>query len=113
MKIISFAWTTPALLADPPRKTVTRRNWKPEYAKRCKKGDLVAAYDKVPFHGGKHVATIQLTQDVYPEWSFWMPDEDYEVEGFAFFEEHPELLPPGTRMKVNPGRVSTHNRRIG
>ncbi|MBW2053822.1 MAG: ASCH domain-containing protein [Deltaproteobacteria bacterium] len=52
MKIVSFAWTTEALLAG--RKTVTRRCWNERYAGRFKSGDLVQAYDRNP-SGGRTV----------------------------------------------------------
>lgn len=41
MRIISFAWTSPALLAG--AKTVTRRDWDDSYARRFSAGELVAA----------------------------------------------------------------------
>ena len=44
MRIISFAWTTEALIQG--KKTQTRRFWKDRYAKSFKKGDLIQAYDK-------------------------------------------------------------------
>lgn len=91
MRIISFAWTTPALLAG--RKTCTRREWDANYARRFKAGDLVAAYERSPRTGGKQVATIRLTADPVLEPLSAMPVTDYEAEGFAFFDEHPELLP--------------------
>jgi len=85
MKIISFAWTTPALLAN--RKIVTRRDWSEDYAKRFKAGDLVAAYDKNPRNGGKQVATIRLTCNPYRESTDIMPRSDYEAEGLAYLQE--------------------------
>lgn len=90
-KIISFSWTTPALLAD--RKHATRRNWQYEYAVRFKINEVCQAWDHLPRTGkGKKVADIRLTD--YPRYQMLadMPDSDYEEEGFAFFEEHPELL---------------------
>lgn len=42
---ISFAWTTPALLAG--RKTVTRRHWDRRYAGRGEKGAIVPALRQV------------------------------------------------------------------
>lgn len=61
--VISFAWTTDALLSG--NKTVTRRNWKTSYAAQFKKDDLVYAYDKRPDFGGKPVALLRLTQTPY------------------------------------------------
>jgi hypothetical protein len=82
VRIISFAWTTPALLAG--RKTVTRRDWSHGYALRFHAGDDVAAYDRNPRHGGRQVATIRLTADPYRESTKAAAEEDYEGEGFAF-----------------------------
>jgi len=91
MKLISFAWTTPALLAG--RKTVTRRQWSTKYATRFKAGEQVKAYDKLPRNFGKPVAVIELLHAPYIELINCAPDGDYEAEGFKFFEEHPDLLP--------------------
>ena len=93
MKIISFAWTTPALVAR--RKTVTRRHWKERFALGFKEGEEVWAYDKQARNHGHAVAVIRLTRAPYLELYNDMPDDDFEAEGFKFFEEHPEQLPPG------------------
>jgi len=82
MRIISFAWTTPALLAG--RKTCTRRDWDAAYASQFRPGDVVAAYDKSPRYGGKKVAEVAVVRAPYQEPLAAMPDEDYEAEGFAF-----------------------------
>lgn len=87
-RIISFAWTTAALLAG--AKTCTRRNWDHDYARRFKKGDVVLAYDRSPRAGGRHVATIQLTAVPVFEDTALAPDSDYAAEGFRWFEEHPD-----------------------
>lgn len=79
MRIISFAWTTEALLMG--LKTVTRRKWKDSYALKFKEGDLVAAYDKVPYAGGKKIATLRLTCDPYKEPLFKMTDKEEINEG--------------------------------
>jgi len=84
MKAISFAWTTPALLAG--RKTVTRREWDDRYAAQFRAGDLVAAYDRQPRYGGKAVAHIRLTETPYRESTALLPDEDWVGEGFAYLE---------------------------
>lgn len=81
MRIISFAWTTPALLAR--RKTVTRREWTPEYAAGFHPGDLVAAYNRSPRNGGRQVAVLRI-QSVILESTIVMPDSDYEAEGFVY-----------------------------
>ncbi len=85
MRIISFAWTTPALLAG--RKTVTRRDWSLGYAAHFARGDHVQAYNRNPRWHGRQVATIRLTRDPYPESTQMAPGEDYEAEGFAYLEE--------------------------
>ena len=95
MKIISFAWTTPALLAG--RKTCTRRTWSDDYARRFKAGEIVAAYDRGPRNGGKQVAIIRLLQTPYQERVNEAPDPDYEAEGLQWMEEQGKLiqgLPP-------------------
>ena len=57
--IISFAWTTPALLAG--KKTVTRREWSDAHAAKFKPGDLVDAWDKLPrCKDSKKVAVIRI-----------------------------------------------------
>ena len=56
--IISFAWTTAALLDG--RKTVTRREWSDAHAAKFKPGDLVDAYDRSPRFKGKKVGVIRI-----------------------------------------------------
>jgi hypothetical protein len=90
VKFISFAWTTAALLAG--RKTVTRRDWSPRWARQFHKGDLVAAYDRQPRYGGKQVATLRLTSDPYFESTASAPEEDYEAEGFAYLQERGAIV---------------------
>lgn len=82
MRIISFAWTTPALLAG--EKTCTRRDWSDDYAKSFHEGNLVAAYDRSPRVGGKQVATIQLTRDPFKQFTASIADSDWYAEGFEY-----------------------------
>jgi hypothetical protein len=91
MRHVSFAWTTPALLARV--KTVTRREWSDDYARLFKSGDTLAAYDKSPRAGGKQVATIRLTAAPIYEPLAAMPDDDYHAEGFGYLHAHPAVLP--------------------
>ena len=58
MKIISFAWTTQALLDG--KKTVTRRRWTDKYARQFRAGCLVQAWDKSARFKGKKIAIIQI-----------------------------------------------------
>lgn len=94
MRIISFSYTTPALLAG--RKSVTRREWSDKYAAGFHKGDLIQAYNRSPRNGGERVAYIELTQDPYRELTWDMPDEDYDREGFKYFAENPDVEVPVT-----------------
>ena len=62
---VSFSWTLGALLHGD--KTVTRRWWTDTFARRFKKGVLVAALDKDRRNGGKPKAIIEVTQDAYQD----------------------------------------------
>lgn len=82
--ILSFAWTTEALLSG--RKTCTRRRWKPTQMERWQRmwdtGRLVHdAWDKVPFAGGERIGQIRLTCRPYWEALRDMPESDVEAEG--------------------------------
>lgn len=91
MRAISFAWTTPALVAG--RKTVTRREWKLRYAQSWHEGDVAAAWDKQPrFKGARRVAVIRLTADPRIENTRDLPEADWENEGFAYLEERGLLV---------------------
>jgi hypothetical protein len=93
MNAISFGWTSAALLAG--RKTVTRRFWKPMHRHRFHKGGVYWALDKDYRVGGHRIAKVRLVVEPYEELYGDMPDEDYEKEGFGFYEEFPEEIPPG------------------
>lgn len=82
--IVSFAWTTGALLAG--RKTCTRRRWSDEYfqqwVRAYQEGRIVHdAYDRSPRAGGHKVAEIRLTCRPYWERLGDMPDVDVQNEG--------------------------------
>jgi len=100
MRIISFGWTSPALLAG--AKTVTRRDWKDSWARRFKKGDICQAYDKDPRYGGKRIAYIELTEYPVKEPMANMLESDYYKEGFSYLHEHPELIPASMPFDVSP-----------
>jgi hypothetical protein len=85
MSLISFAYTTPALLAG--QKTVTRRSWNDDYARRFEPGDLDDAYDRSPRNKGKKVGQVKI-RSVVKESIHLMPDSDYEAEGFAYLNAH-------------------------
>ena len=98
MKIISFGWTWPALVNG--AKSVTRRGWDPRYAAMFHAGEVVYAFDRSPRFRGHPIAKIRLTADPVLELDSLAPDGDYEAEGFAFFAEHPELLPKAAREQA-------------
>jgi hypothetical protein len=83
--IISFGWTTPALIAG--AKTVTRRDWTPGHAAHFKAGMLVDAWNTSPRNvkGNPHkVAVIRLTTTVEREYVRDAPQGDYEAEGMEY-----------------------------
>lgn len=82
--IISFAWTTEALLSG--KKTCTRRRWSERYfqqwVRAWRQGRLVHdAYDRLPRAGGGKVGEIRLTCEPYRERLRDMSEEDLEAEG--------------------------------
>lgn len=90
--IISFAWTTRALLAG--EKTVTRRRWTPSHARKFRAGQLVDAWDKLPrVRGSKKVATIRLTRDPFLERTSKMTVASYHREGLPWLHEHGVDIP--------------------
>lgn len=84
--IISFGWTTPALIAG--KKTVTRRAWTPKHAAHFKAGMLADAWNTSPRNvkGNPHkVAVIRLTADPYSE--MWKETSaEYDAEGFSHMD---------------------------
>ncbi len=95
-RIVSFAWTSAALLAG--HKTVTRRNWSADYGRLFRKGDVVHAYDRSPRVHGKPIARLRLTVDAHHESDASTPDRDYEAEGFAWYVANPDGLPKRERF---------------
>lgn len=93
---ISFAWTTPAVLAGhfTPKlsaKTETRRDWKPVTIKKFQRiagsGEPVAAWTKQPgFQGARHFATIKILEVEPSERSGNIPDEAWHAEGFGMLQ---------------------------
>ena len=91
--IISFDWTTPALLAG--QKTVTRRGWKPQHAAKFRDRMLVEAWNTSPRNvkGNPHkVATIRLFGSPYIENSADALEADFEAEGFYYLEQQGLLI---------------------
>ncbi len=85
MRIISFAYTTPAFQAR--AKNVTRRMWQAQYAKRWKVGEEAIGYSRQPLYGGEPIGTIRV-EFLAREPIATMPDSDYEAEGFRWLHEH-------------------------
>lgn len=101
MRIISFSYTTAALLAG--AKSCTRRDWNHRYAQTFQAGERMAAYNRSPRFHGDHVATIRLLAKPTFEPLADMPDSDYDAEGFAWLSEHPESWPKTTQgMPAGP-----------
>jgi hypothetical protein len=98
MKIISFAWTTPALLAG--SKCVTRREWDKKYAESFEAGEYVQAFDKSPRAGGKCVAIIELTQKPYLQGTDELVPDDWQNEGFAHLESIGAKCGESTARKI-------------
>jgi hypothetical protein len=83
--IISFGWTTPALLAG--QKTVTRREWNPKHAAKFKAGMLVDAWNTSPRNvhmNPRKVATIRIVEDPYLQSTRQIPDSEWDAEGFEY-----------------------------
>lgn len=92
--LISFAFTSPALVAG--AKTMTRRDWSPEYAARFHAGALVDAWDRSPrTRLGRKVATIRITRDPWQQRTGVMNSTDYVREGIAWLAEHGHRPPAG------------------
>lgn len=81
-KIISCAWTTPAVRARV--KKCTRREWPESYARQFKAGDTIQLYDKTPRCGGKFICMVRLTAAPVLESSGLAPASDWFDEGFSF-----------------------------
>lgn len=83
--ILSFAWTTGALLSG--KKTCTRRVWSERTGKswvNAYNGDRLihSAWNKMPFcRGAKKIADIRLTKGPYQERLTDMPQSDLADEG--------------------------------
>lgn len=91
MSYISFAWTTPALLAG--QKTVTRRAWTAKHAAQFHAGDVVDVWDKSPRNGGKKIARIELTRDPYLERTTQMTLDSYRREGLLWLNSRGYAVP--------------------
>lgn len=92
--MISFAWTTPAVLAahfapDLPFKTETRRDWTKAHADRMvrkmERGRLFNAWTKTPCFGGEKFGEIEVL-DIRKERQGDIGDESWDREGFSLLQ---------------------------
>jgi len=90
MAIIAFTWTTAALLER--AKNRTRRNWDAAYAARFRGGMRMEAWDRSPLYGGIFLGFIRLTEAPFQELTSEMTEDDYEVEGLLWMEQHGLLI---------------------
>lgn len=94
---VSFGHTWPALIAK--AKDVTRRDWKERTAKWFQPGRQFVCLDKDIRYGGVEVARATVTR-CYKQSLADMPEDHYEREGMAWFEDHPLLLPESAHGSV-------------
>jgi len=94
---ISFAWTTPALIAR--LKTVTRRDWDDGYARRFGAGMVVDALDRDRRYGGVPVAKLRLTEDAHRDRYPGETRADWQAEGIPWLVER-GLAPRGLPQTV-------------
>jgi len=85
-KIISVAWTTPAVRARV--KTRTTRDWDDAYALTFHKGDLVQLWDKNPRSHGKLICMVRLSAEPVKQMVGFLPIGDWAAEGFSYLQEH-------------------------
>jgi len=85
VNIISFAWTTPAIVAR--KKTRTRREWSQPYAAKFRENSICQAYDKGPRVGGKLVHLIRIMRDPWIQNTRDLSEDDYILEGFKYMDE--------------------------
>ncbi len=95
-----MAWVWPAFVGR--AKSVTRRQWTDDYARRFHQGDVCLVYDRSPRVHGSPIGRLRLTADPSREHISTMPDEDYAREGFAFMEAHRHLIPKSSPLRERP-----------
>lgn len=102
--IISFGWTTPALLAGV--KTVTRRDWNDKHAQQWidRIGTIADAWNASPRVVSKQphpIAKIRIESVLL---TAQYPDEDFELEGLRWLDEHGIWMPDTTRkdFRIKP-----------
>ena len=110
---ISFGKTLPQLYGG---KSVTRRTWTSEYAKKFTYAywntRRLKALDKDYRYGGKQIGWLRLTNEPYQESLLEMPAADVVAEGFPelskeefieqFFDNNPDLVVWVIRFEFTP-----------
>lgn len=95
--IISFAWTSRAVLAKfpdgRPAKWKTRRGWDEDYAAQFPASSIHKAYDKNPRVHGHHIADVMILKDPYLQRTGHMTETDYEAEGLLWMEQNGIVVP--------------------
>lgn len=100
--IISFGWTSAALLAG--EKYTTLREWAPRHAAHFHAGDIIDAWDRGPRMHGHKIGTIRLLRapihlriyEVVQAGMAGLPgglEALWRSEGFAFYHAHPDERP--------------------
>lgn len=86
--IVSFAWTSAALLSG--AKTVTRRDeWTATHATHFRVGQLVDAWDRLPrVRGAKRIGVVRVTKAAYRQRSSEIPPDAWHAEGFAWMQAY-------------------------
>jgi len=85
--IVSFAWTSAALLSG--HKSCTRREWDPVHAEHYRAGMVVDAWDRLPrVKGAKRIGTIRVSRPPYRQMSHLTLPEDFHREGFAWLQRY-------------------------
>lgn len=93
-KILSYAYTTEALLAGV--KFRTRRRWSRRYALSFHGAEVEQAWNRSPRVGGFYLGDVQLTADPFEQRTGQMTEEDYSIEGLAWMEDHGLMVPVST-----------------
>lgn len=98
--IISFAWTTPAVVMR--EKCVTRRDWAAKTIQQFEHAAmtvaLVEAWDKSPRFGGKCFGKVRILEVIAKEDSRTIPVSAWEEEGFHV------LTPLGAKIGKSTAR---------
>lgn len=91
-----YVWPAFVALA----KSVTRRQWTKKTAAHYVKGFVFDAYDTMPYAGGVLIGRGRVTRDAYLQNLRDCPDSDYEAEGFAWLNAHPQCIPKAAAKEV-------------